>query len=407
MSFTDFPKTWLNLGGTTKDQVEQMQGRSFLGKETEPNPEFVYSFRNRMDDRLDMVRSARDNEFLYIRNYMPFAPVGQFLPYLFNSQAMRDWNQHDLDGKTNAVTSRFFKQPRAIDELYFYEQDYDNVKNLAADSANTERIKVMRAALRQWQLEIFDSGFIPEDEMGQQAAKHKLTVYEFVRKPELYPLEQYIDMADKSLELDPKNLGSFLEALNTPFVGNRYWATLGILNLSFAGDSTKDNNVLNAMQALLEKSPESQVVKAYAAWVIVRSGNDKQGQEALDFLKNLSHNTYSFRTVLNVLDWMDAKHSSPVMLDIYLNGKRSGDSARVITNHLVSKASAEVAELVEQHSKAVNSIKNHEKRLKNYSHKSGNISAEKIAKQTAQSQAELARATAVEKELRAKLEAKN
>ena len=156
---------------------------------------------------------------------------------------------------------------------------------------------------------------------ASKAAKHELTVYEFVRKPELYPLEQYIDMADKSLELDPKNLGSFLEALNTPFVGNRYWATLGILNLSFAGDSTKDNKVLNAMQALLEKSAESQVVKAYAAWVIVRSGNDKQGQEALDFLKNLSHNTYSFRTVLNVLDWMDAKHSSPVMLDIYLNGK--------------------------------------------------------------------------------------
>ena len=407
VSFTDFPKTWLNLGGATKDQVEQMQGRSFLGKETEPNPEFVYSFRNRMDDRLDMVRSARDNEFLYIRNYMPFAPVGQFLPYLFNSQAMRDWKQHDLDGKTDAVTSRFFKQPRAIDELYLYKKDYDNVKNLAADSANTERIKAMRAALRKWQLEIFDSGFIPEDEMGQQAAKYELTVYEFVRKPELYPLEQYIDMADKSLELDPKNLGCFLESLNSPFVGNRYWATLGILNLSFAGDSTKDNTVLNAMQALLEKSTESQVVKAYAAWVIVRSGNDKQGQEALDFLKNLGHKTYSFRTVLNVLDWMDSKHSSPVMLDIYLNGKRSGDSARVITNHLVSQASAEVAELVEQHSKAVNSITNHEKRLKNYSQKPENISAEKIAKQTTQSQAELARATAVEKELRAKLEAKN
>jgi hypothetical protein len=190
-------------------------------------------------------------------------------------------------------------------------------------------------------------------------------------------------------------------------VGNRYWATLGILNLSFAGDSTKDNNVLNAMQALLEKTTESQVVKAYAAWVVVRSGNDKQGQEALDFLKNLGHKTHSFRTVLNVLDWMDPKHSSPVMLDIYLNGKQSGDSARVITNHLISQASAEVAELVEQHSKAVNSITNHEKRLRNYSQKPENISAEKIAKQTTQSQAELARATAVEKELRAKLEAKN
>ena len=37
-----------------------MQGRVFLGPKAEPEPEHVFSFRERMDERFDNQRAVRD-----------------------------------------------------------------------------------------------------------------------------------------------------------------------------------------------------------------------------------------------------------------------------------------------------------------------------------------------------------
>lgn len=403
VSFTDFPKTWLSLAGAKAKDLQQMQGRIFLGNNKEKEPNYVYSFRNRMDDRLDMVRSVRDHQYLYIRNYMPFAPVGQYLPYLYNSVSSQAWKRYHHAGKTDAVTGRYFKQPRDIDEIYLYQHDYDNVKNLAADINQSGRIKAMRAALREWQLEIYDAGFIPEDEIGRQAKKHHLTVYEFVRKPELYPLEQYIDMADRSLELDSNNIPTFLRALDNPKLGSRYWATLGILNLSFHGNSVKTPEVIEGMKKLIQNKEESQVTQAYAAWVMVKVGERKDQTMALDFIDRLSRKTYSFRTILNILDWMDPSHSLPIVYDIFLNRKIEKSAVPIILNKLIDNTSSELGELLKTKYELDNRINHHSSRIRQLKLNKKKLSEEEIVKQTAKSQSELARAIQAKRDVTTKL----
>src|SRR5690606_24180048 len=72
VSFIDLAPTVLSLAGATVPV--HMQGRILLGPEAEPAPEYVFAARDRMDIEYDMRRSARDERFLYIRNFQPELP---------------------------------------------------------------------------------------------------------------------------------------------------------------------------------------------------------------------------------------------------------------------------------------------------------------------------------------------
>src|SRR6056300_1256008 len=81
VSFIDMPKTWLSLAGA--EIPATFQGRVFFGDGAEPESPFHFAFRERADERLDNVRVMRDKRFSYHKNYMPFAPAGQHLAYLW------------------------------------------------------------------------------------------------------------------------------------------------------------------------------------------------------------------------------------------------------------------------------------------------------------------------------------
>ena len=77
-------------------------------------------------------------------------------------KATRAWHKHHQEGKTDAVTGRFFR-PRVSEEFYDTVDDFDNVKNLIGASEHQDKIAELKAALRKKQLELFDSGLLPED----------------------------------------------------------------------------------------------------------------------------------------------------------------------------------------------------------------------------------------------------
>ena len=79
VSFLDLTKTWLSLAGAEVPPI--MQGRIFLGPHAEPEPEYVFSFRERMDERFDNERAVRDKHFAYIKNYLPYVVWGKHLEY--------------------------------------------------------------------------------------------------------------------------------------------------------------------------------------------------------------------------------------------------------------------------------------------------------------------------------------
>ena len=68
-----------------------LQGRVLVGPKAAPAPEFVFAARDRMDIEYDMMRSARDARFLYIRNFSPELPYAGHIIYRNQSAIMQEW----------------------------------------------------------------------------------------------------------------------------------------------------------------------------------------------------------------------------------------------------------------------------------------------------------------------------
>lgn len=174
------------------------------------------------------------------------------------------WEQHYVEGKCDATTGRFFR-PRVSEEFYDNDTDFHNVNNLIDSPAHQEIINELRQALRQQQLEIFDSGLLPEAMRMRRAAANNLTVYEMVRNPDLYPLEKYLNYSDQVLARDPKHLPIFVEGLKDKDEGIRYWAVCGLFLLEDRAMPAKEQ-----IEATLED--EADEVKLMAAWALDRLG---------------------------------------------------------------------------------------------------------------------------------------
>jgi hypothetical protein len=292
VSFVDMPKTWLGLAGA--EIPDTFQGRIFLGEGTEAEPKYHLGFRERADERLDHVRLMRDKRFAYHKNYMPYAPAGQHLAYLWKAPATPAWEQHHREGKTDEVTGRFFR-PRVSEEFYDNENDFDNVKNLINEPKYQAKIAELRAALRTKQLELFDSGLLPEGMRMRRAEENSMTIYEMVRHKKLYPLETYLDASDKALARDSKNLDGFVKAMSHQDEGIRWWAVVGLHLLEEDAASAKE-----ALQNAL--TDECHEVRMMAAWSLVKLGDS---DDALACLKDLLFKATENEMMLhNVLDWM-------------------------------------------------------------------------------------------------------
>ena len=307
VSFVDMPKTWLSLAGA--EIPNTFQGTIFLGKGREPEPKYHFGFRERADERLDCVRMIRDKRFAYHKNYMPYAPAGQHLAYLWKAQATAAWEKHHREGKTNEITGRFFR-PRVSEEFYDNKNDFDNVHNLIGQKEHQEKIAELRAALRKKQLELFDSGLLPEQMRVRRAAKHNMTIYEMVRDQRLYPLESYLDAADLALARDKANLETFLKRLAHKDEGIRWWAVVGLHLLEKEAAPSTD-----ALQKAL--ADEEHEIRMMAAWTLVKLGKSDEGIACLDEL--LTKGTNNTAMLHNVLDWM-GKPALPLVKK-YIDGK--------------------------------------------------------------------------------------
>ncbi len=292
VSFVDMPKTWLSLAGA--EIPDTFQGTVFLGEGIETEPEYHLSFRERADERCDFVRMIRNKRFAYYKNYMPYAPAGQYLEYLWKAQAAPAWEKYHKEGKTDEITGRFF-MPRVSEEFYDTVRDFDNVHNLIDEPKHQKRIARMKRVMREKQLELYDSGFLPESMREIRAKQHNVTIYEMVRDPRLYPLKSYLDAADMALERNSKNLPTFMKGMSNPDSSVRYWSVVGLLLLEAKAKSAAQM-LDNALQ------DESDEVKIMSAWTLVKLGKKTTG---LKCLRNLLYNgTTAERKLLNVLDWM-------------------------------------------------------------------------------------------------------
>src|SRR5690606_19157350 len=91
VSFIDFAPTVLSLAGIPVP--EYMQGQPVVGKQSDEQAEYAFSFRGRMDERFDLSRSVRDAKFRYTRNFMPHKIYGQYIEYLWRAPSMPSWEK--------------------------------------------------------------------------------------------------------------------------------------------------------------------------------------------------------------------------------------------------------------------------------------------------------------------------
>ncbi|MDQ8187302.1 sulfatase [Pelagicoccus sp. SDUM812002] len=159
VSFVDLAPTTLALAGI--EAPDYYHGQAFLGERATATPSYSYGFKGRMDERIDECRTVTDGRYVYIRNYYPHLPHGQYLWYQQQTQTTSKWYQLFNDGKLNDVQSAFW-EPHPAEELFDLAHDPHETENLANSPALKDTLATLRAALADHQNETRDLSFIPE-----------------------------------------------------------------------------------------------------------------------------------------------------------------------------------------------------------------------------------------------------
>lgn len=221
VTFADFAPTALSLAGIPVP--DYMQGRPFLGGQ-EADPEtYAFGLRGRMDERLDLSRTVRDERYRYIRHYMPHKIDGQYIEYLWRAPSMRSWEAAYRAGSLDSVQAAFW-EPKSAEVLYDVDVDPHNVRNLAGDPAYREVLERLREAGRQWSLETRDVGFIPEAMITDIAEETPL--YDYARSGR-YGLERILETASMASSRDARHLDVLVLRLEDDDPVVRYWAATG------------------------------------------------------------------------------------------------------------------------------------------------------------------------------------
>ncbi len=305
VSFVDLAPTLLSL--IDVKPPAWMQGNAFAGKyDAAPQP-YVYGFRGRMDERYDLVRSVRDDRYIYIRHYMPHLPYGQYLNYMFQTPTTRLWKQLYDEGKLNTAQSRFW-QTKPSEELYDLQNDRDEINNLATSKDHAEILNRLRKAHEEWVMKTRDIGFLPEGEVHARAKGS--SPYEVAQNDQTYPLKKIHAMAALASSLKADALPELKRGLKDSDSAVRWWAAQGIL---MRGESAIKQSLPELRAALKDSST---YVRNTSAEALGRFGEASDLNPSLailiadaDFTKT---GFYSALYALNGIDHLEAKAKANV-----------------------------------------------------------------------------------------------
>ncbi len=162
VSFVDFAPTLLALAGV--EVPGHLPGRVFLGERQEPERDFVFAARDRMDETDDRIRAVRDRRFKYLRNFEPEKAYSQPIAYADAMPTMQVWRRWAAEGRLDPIQQLFLSARKPIEELYDTRADPHEVHNLAGDPEHQDRLAAMRGALDDWIVRTGDLGGIGEPE---------------------------------------------------------------------------------------------------------------------------------------------------------------------------------------------------------------------------------------------------
>ncbi len=96
--------------------------------------QFVYGYRDRMDERYEFIRSVRDGRFKYIRNYFPHLPWFQEQTRLYPSTnpLLEIWHRLARAGELAGAAALCMARSKPREQLFDLREDPHEINDLAA-----------------------------------------------------------------------------------------------------------------------------------------------------------------------------------------------------------------------------------------------------------------------------------
>lgn len=246
VSFVDLGPTAISMAGLKPPT--NMQGVPFAGRYNGTAKQYLFGYRGRMDERIDMVRTCTDGRFIYMRHFYPDRPYLKHVDYMFQTPTTRVWNEMYRAGDLNEAQAKFW-QDKPVEELFDLQADPDEINNLANSADYRKKTAELRNTLQNWMQETLDLGLLPEAEMHRLAGSQSPREYALTHKKLFARLS---DVAFRSMDpTDGYSTQELIKLSADPYSGIRFWAVRGLATRS--NRDTKRNKAL--MTASNDVSP--------------------------------------------------------------------------------------------------------------------------------------------------------
>jgi arylsulfatase A-like enzyme len=159
----DLTATTLSIAGAPKPKL--MQGRVLFGEKAEAPRQYAFGARDRCDETVFRLRTVRDKQYRYIRNFTPDRPFLQHNDYKQRQYPV--WTllpQLAAQGKLTPAQAALVAPAMPPEELYDLDADPYEVNNLVNSTKPEHKaaLRRLRAALNKWIDETNDQGRVLE-----------------------------------------------------------------------------------------------------------------------------------------------------------------------------------------------------------------------------------------------------
>ena len=170
----------------------KMEGQDILSSKHQPK-KFIFAARDRCGEAADQIRSVRSKDFLYIKNFFPDRPHLMPSNYKDSKLIIKRLRHLHAEKKTNAVADKLLFSPtRPSEELYLYNLDKWQTKNLVENKKYEKTLNELRQNLSEWIVRTGDPGpetldvYILETEDQMSSTGNKVSRENYRKNSELY-----------------------------------------------------------------------------------------------------------------------------------------------------------------------------------------------------------------------------